>query len=107
MVIFEVSTFSFIIALSLLFIFYILVSLPSDFLIDSNVNWNPDGTFRHTLCFIRDDTARKIKEAVDEYEKNHFIYTAKAKDAFIMRIFHGKINAIIIISTNRIYVLTN
>ena len=25
-------------------------------LIDSNVNWNPDGSFRHTRCFIRDIT---------------------------------------------------
>lgn len=25
-------------------------------LVDSNVNWNPDGSFRHTRCFIRDIT---------------------------------------------------
>ena len=28
-------------------------------LIDSNVNWSADGAFKHTRCFIRDDTARK------------------------------------------------
>mmetsp|Transcript_32431 Transcript_32431/g.47994 ORF Transcript_32431/g.47994 Transcript_32431/m.47994 type:complete len:825 (+) Transcript_32431:312-2786(+) len=32
-------------------------------LIDSNVAYNPDGSFGHTRCFIRDDTARKIRNA--------------------------------------------
>ena len=32
-------------------------------LIDSNVNYKPDGSFNHTRCFIRDDTGRKIKDA--------------------------------------------
>ena len=32
-------------------------------LIDSNVAYNPDGSFGHTRCFIRDDTARKIRDA--------------------------------------------
>ncbi|KAJ3004442.1 hypothetical protein HKX48_001226 [Thoreauomyces humboldtii] len=31
-------------------------------LIDSNVNYHSDGSFNHTRCFIRDDTARKLKE---------------------------------------------
>lgn len=35
-----------------------MVSLHS--LVDSNVNWNPDGTFRHTRCFVREDTGRKV-----------------------------------------------
>ena len=34
-----------------------------DLLIDSNVNYKPDGSFNHTRCFIRDDTSRKIGEA--------------------------------------------
>lgn len=29
-------------------------------LIDSNVNWNPDGSFRHTRCFIRDITGTVV-----------------------------------------------
>ena len=32
-------------------------------LIDSNVAYNKDGSFGHTRCFIRDDTARKIRDA--------------------------------------------
>ncbi|CAB9523241.1 sensor kinase/phosphatase LuxQ [Seminavis robusta] len=32
-------------------------------LIDSNVRYEKDGSFCHTRCFVRDDTARKIKEA--------------------------------------------
>jgi PAS domain S-box-containing protein len=31
-------------------------------LIDSNVNYNVDGSFRHTRCFIRDDTSRIVRE---------------------------------------------
>lgn len=43
-------------------------------LIDSNVAYNPDGSFGHTRCFIRDDTARKIRDArvqllIDENER--------------------------------------
>jgi two-component system sensor histidine kinase VicK len=33
------------------------------FLVDSNVAYNKDGSFGHTRCFIRDDTARKIRDA--------------------------------------------
>ena len=33
-----------------------------ELLIDSNVNWNSDGTFKHTRCCIRDDTDRKVRE---------------------------------------------
>ncbi len=32
-------------------------------LIDSNVAYNRDGSFGHTRCFIRDDTARKVRDA--------------------------------------------
>ncbi|CAM9424577.1 unnamed protein product [Scytosiphon promiscuus] len=32
-------------------------------LIDSNVNYRPDGSFNHTRCFIRDDTGRILTEA--------------------------------------------
>ena len=43
-------------------------------LIDSNVAYNLDGSFGHTRCFIRDDTARKIRDArvqllIDENER--------------------------------------
>jgi hypothetical protein len=30
-------------------------------LIDSNVNYNPDGSFGHTRGFIRDDTVRRCR----------------------------------------------
>ena len=43
-------------------------------LIDSNVAYKKDGSFGHTRCFIRDDTARKIRDArvqllLDENER--------------------------------------
>ena len=28
--------------------------------VDSNVNFNEDGTFRHTRCFIRNDVERQV-----------------------------------------------
>jgi hypothetical protein len=29
--------------------------------VDSNVSWHQDGTFKHTRCFIRDDTERRVR----------------------------------------------
>ena len=57
-------------------------------LIDSNVNWNPDGTFKHTRCFIRDDTARKVREARLEERHRSVLEMAKAKDKFMRKVFH-------------------
>lgn len=57
-------------------------------LIDSNVAYNPDGSFGHTRCFIRDDTARKIRDArvqllIDENERS-----LRMLDNFLSRTLH-------------------
>ena len=57
-------------------------------LIDSNVNWNPDGSFKHTRCFIRDDTGRKVREARLEEQHRSAVETARAKDKFMRKVFH-------------------
>eukprot|EP01041_Mallomonas_annulata_P007841 gene7841-16042_t len=57
-------------------------------LIDSNVNWNSDGSFRHTRCFIRDDTGRKIREAITSAEKATATKTATAIDACLRRVIY-------------------
>ena len=57
-------------------------------LIDSNVNWNPDGSFKHTRCFIRDDTGRKVREARLEERHRSVVEMAKAKDKFMRKVFH-------------------
>ena len=56
--------------------------------IDSNVNWNPDGSFKHTRCFIRDDTGRKVREARLEERHRSVVEMAKAKDKFMRKVFH-------------------
>ena len=57
-------------------------------IVDSNVNWNADGTFKHTRCFIRDDTQRKIEEEIKAMELKHMKNLNDGKDTFIRRIFH-------------------
>ena len=57
-------------------------------LIDSNVAYNTDGSFGHTRCFIRDDTARKIKDArttllLEENERS-----LRMLDSFLSRTLH-------------------
>lgn len=57
-------------------------------LIDSNVAYNKDGLFGHTRCFIRDDTARKIRDArtkllLDENERSLRMF-----DTFLSRTLH-------------------
>mmetsp|Transcript_19708 Transcript_19708/g.40182 ORF Transcript_19708/g.40182 Transcript_19708/m.40182 type:complete len:982 (+) Transcript_19708:100-3045(+) len=59
-----------------------------ELLIDSNVNWNPDGSFKHTRCFIRDDTGRKIREARLNVAREKDREVAKSKDIFFRKIFH-------------------
>lgn len=56
--------------------------------IDSNVSYHQDGSFKNTRCFIRDDTARQIHEAAAQLEKEAAKANAIAKDAFCRRIFH-------------------
>mmetsp|Transcript_4270 Transcript_4270/g.9202 ORF Transcript_4270/g.9202 Transcript_4270/m.9202 type:complete len:802 (+) Transcript_4270:255-2660(+) len=57
-------------------------------LIDSNVAYNKDGSFGHTRCFIRDDTARKIQDSrvqvlLDENERS-----LRMLDNFLSRTLH-------------------
>mmetsp|Transcript_60951 Transcript_60951/g.143523 ORF Transcript_60951/g.143523 Transcript_60951/m.143523 type:complete len:933 (-) Transcript_60951:410-3208(-) len=59
-----------------------------DLLIDSNVNWNPDGSFKHTRCFIRDDTARKVREARLTVAQEKDREMLHGKDIFFRKIFH-------------------
>jgi signal transduction histidine kinase len=56
--------------------------------VDSNVNFNEDGSFRHTRCFIRNDNERRVREAILETDKRCTLLASKAKDKFIRRIFH-------------------
>ena len=57
-------------------------------LIDSNVNWNADGSFKHTRCFIRDDTARKVREARLQERVRQEAAVAEAKGRFLRKVFH-------------------
>jgi PAS domain S-box-containing protein len=57
-------------------------------LIDSNVNWNADGSFKHTRCFIRDDTSRKVREERLRVTREKELELTKAKDVFFRKIFH-------------------
>jgi len=59
-----------------------------DLLIDSNVNWNTDGSFKHTRCFIRDDTARKIREARLSEMAIRDRELVEQKSAFVRKTFH-------------------
>eukprot|EP00238_Polyblepharides_amylifera_P000645 CAMPEP_0196570912 /NCGR_PEP_ID=MMETSP1081-20130531/1064_1 /TAXON_ID=36882 /ORGANISM="Pyramimonas amylifera, Strain CCMP720" /LENGTH=707 /DNA_ID=CAMNT_0041887603 /DNA_START=201 /DNA_END=2324 /DNA_ORIENTATION=- len=57
-------------------------------LIDSNVNWNRDGSFNHTRCFIRDDTARQVREARLMMMKKKTEEFAQQKSALLRKIVH-------------------
>ena len=58
------------------------------FVVDSNVNFNPDGTFKHTRCFIRDNAERRIQETLHEMELKSIKAAAEGKDQFMRRVFH-------------------
>lgn len=57
-------------------------------LIDSNVNYKPDGSFNHTRCFIRDDTSRKIKDARTLVAAEEAQRSIQQLDGFIYKAFH-------------------
>ena len=57
-------------------------------LVDSNVNWNDDGSFRHTRCFIRDDTERATQDAIKIALTESLIKQSIEKEAFIRSLFH-------------------
>ncbi|KAI8820356.1 uncharacterized protein EV422DRAFT_567786 [Fimicolochytrium jonesii] len=59
-----------------------------DVLIDSNVNYHPDGSFHHTRCFIRDDTKRKTEEAWLRAQIDAAESAAAAKDDFLHAFAH-------------------
>ena len=57
-------------------------------LVDSNVNYHPDGSFYHTRCFIRDDTARKLKEEKFKMQLEAAENANKMKDEFLQSVAH-------------------
>jgi hypothetical protein len=59
-----------------------------DVLIDSNVNYHPNGAFKHTRCFIRDDTARKLEEEKYKLQLDEAERTIKLKDDFLYTVAH-------------------
>jgi signal transduction histidine kinase len=56
--------------------------------LESNSARNPDGSFKHTRCSLRDDLDRRIKEAIHEATIKHIKTALAAKDRFIRRVFH-------------------
>jgi len=57
-------------------------------LIDSNVAYNKDGSFGHTRCFIRDDTARKIRDARSKLLVEETERSLRMLDGFLSRTLH-------------------
>ncbi|KAL7430910.1 hypothetical protein ACHAXH_001626 [Discostella pseudostelligera] len=57
-------------------------------LIDSNVAYNKDGSFGHTRCFIRDDTARKIRDARTKLLLEETERSLRMLDGFLSRTLH-------------------
>lgn len=57
-------------------------------LIDSNVAYNKDGSFGHTRCFIRDDTARKIRDARSKLLLEETERSLRMLDGFLSRTLH-------------------
>lgn len=57
-------------------------------LIDSNVAYNKDGSFGHTRCFIRDDTARKIRDARSKLLMEETERSLRMLDGFLSRTLH-------------------
>jgi PAS domain S-box-containing protein len=55
-------------------------------LIDSNVNWNVDGSFNHTRCFIRDDTERLVRETRLKLQQKQLEELAKTKEALLRKV---------------------
>ncbi|KAK3275343.1 hypothetical protein CYMTET_16519 [Cymbomonas tetramitiformis] len=57
-------------------------------LIDSNVAYNQDGSFKHTRCFIRDDSRRRIEEAGQTFKDESMKRIAASKDKFLDKLVH-------------------
>eukprot|EP00596_Hydrurales_sp_CCMP1899_P005116 CAMPEP_0119041318 /NCGR_PEP_ID=MMETSP1177-20130426/11544_1 /TAXON_ID=2985 /ORGANISM="Ochromonas sp, Strain CCMP1899" /LENGTH=771 /DNA_ID=CAMNT_0007007269 /DNA_START=1030 /DNA_END=3345 /DNA_ORIENTATION=- len=57
-------------------------------IVDSNVNFNEDSSFRHTRCFIRNDTDRHIKAMVLAAETALTKKNEEARNTFIRNVFH-------------------
>jgi len=56
--------------------------------VDSNVFFNADGSFRHTRCFLRNDTDRKVREHVLLESNRIMKIEGDAKSAFIAHVFN-------------------
>jgi signal transduction histidine kinase len=54
-------------------------------LIDSNVNYTKTGAFKHTRCFIRDDTGRRVNEARQKLVIEQMRQSVKLFDAFLTK----------------------
>ena len=57
------------------------------------MNYNVDGSFRHTRCFIRDDTARIVREGITKFEKDQEAMKARDKDAFYRNLVQGTVHS--------------
>jgi len=55
--------------------------------LDSNVCWNPDGSFRHTRCFLRENTTQQLQYLKEEMEKAAQKQIQEEKDKFIKSFF--------------------
>mmetsp|Transcript_7269 Transcript_7269/g.14808 ORF Transcript_7269/g.14808 Transcript_7269/m.14808 type:complete len:730 (-) Transcript_7269:525-2714(-) len=57
-------------------------------LIDSNVNWNVNGTFNHTRCFIRDDTERLVRETRFKLKQEQLKELSQVKESLLRKVIH-------------------
>lgn len=57
-------------------------------LVDSNVKFNEDSSFRHTRCFIRDNTEKVVQDAIRVTRENELRAARKARETFLRRFFH-------------------
>lgn len=55
---------------------------------DSNSAQYPDGSFKYTQCFLKDDLDRRIKDAIHEASIQQIKTMVAAKDRFIRCVFH-------------------
>ncbi len=56
--------------------------------VDSNTCYNPDGTFNHSRCYVRNDHERIVREAVIREGLEKYRQMAAEKDRFIRCTFH-------------------
>lgn len=57
-------------------------------LIDSNIRFGPGGKVRNTRCFIKDNTAVQIQNALKDMAHTARIDKARAQDRFLRKVLH-------------------